>query len=51
MGADGLTKGAVDRAALHMIMDGLHKYSHELKMWHSKVTKAQAKVLSEIAGA
>ena len=33
MAADGLTKGSVDRALLHSIMDGTLKFDHEVKLW------------------
>ena len=36
MVADGLTKGAVDREALHHCMSGLWKISHEAKLWKSQ---------------
>ena len=36
MCADGLTKGAVERTAIHSIMDGNMKLSHEPKVWTSK---------------
>ena len=36
--ADGMTKGAVDRVALHDAMDGLWRISHELKTWTSPLT-------------
>ena len=39
MVADGLNKGAVDRSALHTLMDGHVKYAHELKSWSSKIHK------------
>ena len=35
MCADGLTKGAVERTAIHFIMDGTLKVSHEPKIWTS----------------
>jgi hypothetical protein len=34
--ADGLTKGAVDRKALHEAMDGLVVINHECKLWRPK---------------
>jgi hypothetical protein len=34
--ADGLTKGVVDRQALHDAMDGLIKIHHECKFWRPK---------------
>ena len=37
MFSDGLTKGAVSREALHQIMAGLFKLSHEPKIWHPRV--------------
>ena len=36
MCADGLTKGAVERTAIHSIMDGTMKVSQEPKTWISK---------------
>ena len=33
MGADGLTKGAVERSSLHSIMDGVLKLLHTSKVW------------------
>jgi hypothetical protein len=36
MVADGLTKGAVDRSALHKLMDGQLLFEHELAGWSSK---------------
>ena len=39
MVADGLNKGAVDRSALHTLMDGHVKYAQELKSWSSKIHK------------
>ena len=37
MFADGLTKGSVDRKALHMVMDGRLTVCHEYKTWKPKV--------------
>ena len=34
--ADGLTKGAVDREALHQIMDGEVIVTKEMKLWRPK---------------
>ena len=34
--ADGLTKGAVDRKALHDAMDGRNDIIHECKLWQPK---------------
>ena len=45
MVSDGLTKGAVDREALHKIMDGFHAYLHEKKTWQSKVSRKQADLI------
>ena len=39
MGADGLTKGAVERTALHEIMDGLVVIKHPCKPWQPKHRK------------
>ena len=36
MGADGLTKGAVSREALHELMAGSMKFRHPLERWQSK---------------
>jgi hypothetical protein len=36
MYADGMTKGAVDRDALHEIMDGHMHFRHEFKIWAAK---------------
>ena len=36
MVSDGLTKGAVDRKALHDLMNGLLYIQHELKLWQPK---------------
>jgi len=36
MMADGLTKGAVSREAIHEVMDGHMLLRHEHKRWHSK---------------
>ena len=33
MGADGLTKGSVERTALHSIMNGTLNVSHTPKVW------------------
>ena len=35
--ADGLTKGSIDRLALHTLMDGSITYTQEPKCWSSKV--------------
>ena len=35
MASDGLTKGAIDRKALHEVMDGIWKVEQELKTWRS----------------
>ena len=40
MVADGLNKGAVDRSALHTLMNGKLTYSHEIKKWSSKIHKS-----------
>ena len=37
MFADGLTKGSVDRKALHMVMDGRLTVDHAFKTWKPKV--------------
>ena len=34
--SDGLTKGAVDRDALHALMDGVQKIQHAYEQWKSK---------------
>ena len=36
MGADGLTKGAVSREALHELMDGCMRLRHAYEQWQSK---------------
>ena len=36
MVADGLTKGAVDRKALHDLMNGIVTIAHECKPWQPK---------------
>ena len=36
MVAYGLTKGAVNRAALHLLMDGFLKIEHEVAAWDNK---------------
>ena len=36
MTADGLTKGAVERTLLHVLMNGILRIEHELKIWASK---------------
>ena len=38
MGADGLTKGAVSRDALHAFMRGLMHLQHEHEQWQCKTT-------------
>ena len=42
MAADGLTKGAVERTILHLVMDGTLPMEHEAKVWRSKLA-ARAK--------
>ena len=37
MAADGLTKGTIDRNALHDIMNGFRKYQHAYEEWESKI--------------
>ena len=39
MVADGLTKGAVDRSALHQLMDGSLSFNHELAGWTCKASE------------
>ena len=34
--ADGMTKGAVDREALHAAMDGIIRMSHAHELWQSQ---------------
>ena len=34
--ANGLTKGCVDRALLHLAMDGRFQFQHEVKVWSRK---------------
>ena len=40
MVADGLTKGAVHRDALHKLMDGSLEFKHESSSWQSKATSS-----------
>ena len=47
MGADGLTKGAVSREALHELMSGSMKFRHPLEEWRRKVIQAQVGVASD----
>ena len=48
MHADGLTKGAVDRIALHQVMDGYLKYMHSdtRKIWQSNYSKTAASTVT-----
>ena len=48
MAADGLTKGTVDRAALHEIMSGFMTYKHEHKIWQSNLSKSTSKLMMEV---
>ena len=41
MGADGLTKGAVLREALHQLMAGTMTLQHEFSHWHPKVREGR----------
>ena len=41
MMADGLTKGTIDRQALHEAMSGLCSVGHEMKLWHSKLASTE----------
>ena len=34
--ADGLTKGVVDRKAIHEIMNGFLKIAHDIRAWRPK---------------
>ena len=43
--ADGLTKGAVDRADLHAIMRGELTFRHEFKLWQSKQQSSTQQLL------
>mgnify|MGYP003333188050 CR=1 FL=1 len=40
MHSDGLTKGTVDRAALHELMAGVFRTEHEFKAWRPRVLRA-----------
>jgi hypothetical protein len=35
--SDGLTKGVVDRVALHLLMEGKLSFQHAVKIWSRKV--------------
>ena len=41
--SDGLTKGSVDRAALHECMTGTQSFNHGFELWTSKLTKTTDK--------
>eukprot|EP00974_Lingulodinium_polyedra_P072079 6976839-Lingulodinium_polyedra.AAC.1 len=40
MGSDGLTKGAVGRELLHLIMSGRMPLKHAFEQWHCKAPRA-----------
>ena len=42
--ADGLTKGSVDRSALHTVMAGTMKLNHPYEVWSSKGPMADMRV-------
>ena len=50
MGADGLTKGAVSREALHAYMRGLMHLQHEYEKWQCKTTSASGSRIVETSG-
>ena len=39
--ADGLTKGTIDRQALHEVMSGECKVSHDIKIWHPRAKSGE----------
>ena len=41
MFADGLTKGAVEREALHDVMSGVIKLAHDPQIWQSKLNTSK----------
>ena len=41
MYADGLTKGAVERTLLHMLMNGQVEFKHECKAWFPRRATSQ----------
>ena len=45
--ADGLAKGTIDRQALHEVMTGSCKVSHDMKLWHPKVRSTETPVVEE----
>jgi hypothetical protein len=45
--ADGLTKGTIDRQALHEVMTGSCQVSHDMKMWHPKVRSVDTPAVEE----
>jgi hypothetical protein len=45
--ADGLTKGSIDRKELQDAMNGYMKYSHEFKIWSSKLTGTPQQLIQE----
>jgi hypothetical protein len=47
MTSDGLTKGSVERTALHELMDGIHTFKHEFKLWKSNLTKTTDTMMKE----
>jgi len=47
MVADGLTKGAVDRDALHSCMSGIWQISHTAKVWSAPKQQQPRHILSD----
>jgi hypothetical protein len=47
MASDGLTKGSVERTALHELMNGIHIFKHEFKLWKSNLTKTTDTMVKE----
>ena len=45
MQADGMTKGAVDRELLHLLMSGQVRVSHEMKLWKPKKLKVDPELV------
>ena len=43
--SDGLTKGAVDRRQLHDVMEGIHHFLHECKIWQSNLTTTTQRLI------
>jgi hypothetical protein len=49
MAADGLTKGAVERTILHLVMDGTLPMEHEAKVWRSKLASRAKQEKKQLA--